>query len=198
PGTEIMMPKAVKWKMSGSLLGTLAYAGYKVGATIVGAVGAIASAGAASLATLLGPLGVLGGYGYKQWYGYKVTKQMYSKLLTESLYYQTLDNNGGVLTRILDEAEEQEFREAVLAYFALWRFAPPQGWTGEQLDDYVEMYLEANAKLEVDFEIGDALDKVERLGLVTKTGNMYKAVPIATALEKLDYRWDNYFQYNKS
>jgi hypothetical protein len=198
PGTEIMMPKAVKWKLGGSFFGTIGYAVFKIWSAIVGAATAVFTAGVAGIAALLTPLGVLAGYGYKQWYGYKVTKQMYSKRLVESLYYQTLDNNGGVLTRILDEAEEQEFREAVLAYYALWRFAPPQGWTGEQLDDYVEMYLESNANLKVDFEIGDALDKVERLGLVTKAGEMYKAVPITTALEKLDYRWDNYFQYNQS
>jgi hypothetical protein len=119
-------------------------------------------------------------------------------MLTESLYYQTLDNNAGVLTHILDEAEEQECREAILAYFCLLRHAPPQGWTSEQLDDYVEMYLEGSAKLKVDFEIGDALEKVERLGVVVKSNNFYKAVPLEKALEKLDYRWDNYFQYNKS
>src|SRR5207244_8380050 len=149
--------------MSGSLVGTLGYAGYKVGHAIVVGITAAFSAGAAGVAMLLGPLGVIGGYGYKQWAGYKITKQMYSKLLTESLYYQTLDNNGGVLTRILDEAEEQECREAILAYYCLWRYGPPQGWTAEQLDDYVELYLEGAADLKVDFEIGDAIDKVERL-----------------------------------
>ena len=65
----------------------------------------------------------LGGYGYKQYAGYQITKQTYSKMLTESLYYQNLDNNAGVFHRLLDAAEEQECREAVLAYFFLWRFA---------------------------------------------------------------------------
>ena len=67
-----------------------------------------------------------------------------------------------------------------------------------QLDDYVELYLEGNANLKVDFEIGDALDKVERLGVVEKQGEFYKAVSLPAALERLDYRWDNYFQYNKA
>ena len=58
--------------------------------------------------------------------------------------------------RLLDEAEEQQCRETYLAYFCLWRFAPPQGWTAEQLDDYVEMYLEGAAGLKVDFEVGGA------------------------------------------
>ena len=52
-----------------------------------------------------------------------------------------------------------------------------------KLDDYVEMYLEGTTKLKVDFEIGDALEKVERLGVVYKEGNMWKAVPLAQALE---------------
>jgi hypothetical protein len=198
PGTQIMMPRAVKYKMSGTALGTIGYAVWKVWATIIGAVGTIVGVGAAGVAALLGPLGILGGYGYKQWYSYQVTRQTFSKMLTESLYYQTLDNNAGVLTRLLDEAEEQECREAILAYYCLWRFAPPQGWSAEQLDDYVEMYLEGAAKLKVDFEIGDAIEKVERLGVVEKVNGLYRAVALPTALEKLDYRWDNYFQYNKA
>ena len=60
------------------------------------------------------------------------------------------------------------------------------------------MELEGRLGLKVDFEIGDALEKLERLGLVSKQGERYRAAPIETALERLDYRWDNYFQYNKA
>ncbi len=199
PGTRMQMPKAQKGKLGASLLGTIGYGIYKVWFDIITAAkmavgGALTFAGQAAL----GPLVLLGGYGYKQYAGYQITKQTYSKMLTESLYYQNLDNNAGVLTQLLDEAEEQECREAILAYFCLLEHAPPQGWTAPMLDDYVEMYLEGNANLKVDFEIGDALDKVERLGVVEKHGEFYKAVPLATALERLDYRWDNYFQYNKA
>ena len=199
PGARLQMPRAQKGKLGASLLGTIGYGIYKVWFDIVMAAkmavgGALTFAGQAAL----GPLVLLGGYGYKQYASYQITKQTYSKMLTESLYYQNLDNNSGVLTQLLDEAEEQECREAILAYFCLLEHAPPQGWTGPMLDDYVEMYLEGNANLKVDFEIGDALDKVERLGVVEKYGEFYKAVPLPTALEKLDYRWDNYFQYNKA
>jgi len=199
PGARVQMPRAQKGKLGASLLGTIGYGIYKVWfdlyqATMAALEGALSFAGHAAL----GPIALLGGYGYKQYAGYQITKQTYSKMLTESLYFQTLDNNSGVLTRLLDEAEEQECREAILAWFCLWRYAPTEGWTDEMLDDYVEMYLEQHANLEVDFEIGDALEKVERLGIVQKTGDRWKAVPLASALEKLDYRWDNYFQYNKA
>lgn len=137
----------------------------------------------------------LGGYGYKSYHSYQVKKQDYSLRLTKSLYYKSLDNNNGVLMRLLDEAEEQECRETFLAYFCLWKYAPSEGWTAEQLDDYVEMYLEGNANLKVDFEIGDALAKLERLKIVRKTGAVYHAEPIDKSLEMLDLTWDNYFKY---
>jgi hypothetical protein len=78
----------------------------------------------------------------------------------------------------------------------LWKYAPPEGWTAEQLDDYVELYLEGNANLKVDFEIGDALAKLERLQIVKKSGGAYHAQPLDKALEMLDWTWDNYFKYS--
>ena len=50
--------------------------------------------------------------------------------------------------------------------------------------------------LKVDFEIGDAIAKLERMHIVRKHGNRYSAVPIEKALEMLDWTWDNYFKYN--
>jgi hypothetical protein len=136
------------------------------------------------------------GYGYKSWHGYTTTKQRYSLNLTQSLYYQNLDNNGGVIFHLLDEAEEQECREAILAYYFLWRRAGHDGWTSAALDDYVEVYLEKHANLKVDFEIGDAIDKLEKLHIVARVGDRYRAHPLAKALEMLDWTWDNYFKFN--
>jgi hypothetical protein len=155
---------------------------------ILGAIGGVAALWSLTLA--------LGGYGYKSYHSWQVKKQTYNYQLTRSLYYQTLDSNTGVLMRILDEAEEQECRETYLAYYYLLKHAPPQGWTPEQLDDYVEMELERAVGLKVDFEIGDALAKLERLRIVKKVGKQYHAVPLEKALEMLDWQWDNYFKYN--
>ena len=77
----------------------------------------------------------------------------------------------------------------------LWREAGSTGWTAEQLDDRAEAYLEQAANIKVDFEIGDALAKLERLRLVERRANSYVAVGIETALQRLDDAWDNIFQY---
>jgi hypothetical protein len=189
PGARVQMPGLTKWKMGGSLFGGLGYMLYTIMRSFLAAV-------VLGVAYLLGPLVALFGYGYKQWYGYQVTKQAYSLQLTQSLYYQNLDNNAGVLFHLLDEAEEQECREAMLAYYYLWRFAGERGWSPANLDDYVEMDLERLAGIQVDFEIEDALDKLEKLNIVEKIEGRYRAFPIEKALEMLDWKWDNYFKYS--
>ena len=136
------------------------------------------------------------GYAYRSYYSYRTKRQAYILQLVRSLYFKALDSNTGVLMRLFDEAEEQECREVYLAYFCLGRCAPPQGWTAAQLDDYVELYLEGAAGLKVDFEIGAALEKLERMRLARKDGDHYTAVPLGKALEMLDWTWDNYFKYN--
>lgn len=203
PGTSLQMPWHQQIKLGGSLVGTLGWGIYSLWTKLIGAIYAIAGLATTFAITaieyaLLAPFAVLLGYGYKQWHGYQVTRQQYAKMLIESLYYQNLDNNVGALTRLLDEAEEQECRETILAYYYLWKHAPADGWDSGQLDDYVEMELEGKLNLKVDFEIDDALAKLERLEIVRKVGEKYRAVPLEQALEKLDYRWDNYFQYNKA
>jgi hypothetical protein len=204
PGTSLRMPWHQQAKLGGSLIGTFSWGIYSLFTKINIAISTLVTS-AATMAfdlaqfVVLAPLGILLGYGYKQWQGYQVTRQQYAKMLVESLYYQNLDNNMGVLTRLIDEAEEQEARETLLAYFYLWKYAPAQGWNAEQLDEYVEMELEGKTGLKVDFEIGDALDKLVKLQLVRKVEEgRYVAEPLAKALERLDHRWDNYFQYNKA
>jgi hypothetical protein len=199
PGARVRMTKLDRALIAYPLIGGVGVLLFNIFNQVLHSPG---EAGLATLATGLGALatwgaaGALGGYGYKSYYSYQVKKQAYNFRLTKSLYYLSLDNNMGVLMRVLDEAEEQECRETYLAYFCLLKFAPPQGWTAEQLDDYVELYLERYANLKVDFEIGDALAKLERLKIVEKVGEAYRARPLDKALEMLDYTWDNYFKYN--
>lgn len=146
---------------------------------------------------LLTMIGGTIGYGVKSYQGYLNTRQRYQLNLTKSLYYQNLDNNAGVLFRVLDEAEEQECREALLAYFLLWRNSDPNGLDQDSLDRSAEAWLKDNAGLDVDFEVDDALAKLVRLKVVEQpTPGRYIAAPIDLALQRLDETWDNYFAYN--
>jgi hypothetical protein len=189
PGARLKMPGLHRLKLGGSLVSGGAMVGYGITGQVLEAF--------ANPSLFFAPLAAVCGYGYKQYYGYQSTRNIFHLRLTQSLYFQTLGNNLGVLFHLMDEAEEQECREALLAYYYLWRHAGSEGWTAPDLDDYVEMDLERLANLKVDFEIEDAMAKLERLKLVTKNGERYVTVPIEQALEALDYAWDNYFNYNK-
>lgn len=145
-------------------------------------------------------LAKMGGISYaaRLLFGYRNTRAKYQLNLTRSLYAQNLDNSAGVLLRLTDEAEEQEFHEAVLAYFLLWREAPAEGWTETQLDDAAEAYLQQLCGYGVDFEVGDAIHKLERLGLAKPTGDdRWRVVGVRDALLALDEAWDRYFDFKK-
>jgi len=155
---------------------------------------------------LLAALGVYGmlalvggtiGYGVKSFLGYLRTKEKYQLSLTQSLYYQNLDNNAGVIFRVLDEAEEQEFQEAILGYALLLWNAGEEGWTASRLDHEAEAYLSKTLDSDVDFEVHDALVKLDRFGCATETADgHWRATPMTEALRSLDRTWDSYFHHH--
>ncbi|MDP7014234.1 MAG: TMEM143 family protein [Pirellulaceae bacterium] len=139
------------------------------------------------------------GYGVKSFFGYQRTKDKYQLSLTKHLYYQNLGNNAGVLFNVLNEAEDQEAREAILGYALLWREAGEDGWTPQDLDARAERVLSEQASIEVDVEIHDVMAKLQRLQLAHEQGSgRYVAVPIDEALRQLDHAWDNFFSYHDS
>jgi hypothetical protein len=130
------------------------------------------------------------GYAYKTWYGYQQTKQAYHLNLTQSLYFQNLDSNAGVLTRLYDEAEEQECRTTILAYFCVWRYAGPEGWSADDLDASMDLYLDRYADVAVVCEKGEGLARLKKLRLVEEKGDRFRAVPLAGAVEALAHHAD--------
>jgi len=187
PGTRFQMTRWEKGKIALPTLSGLAMTVFKI----------ISTALVLPIWGLLTLIGGTIGYGVKSYQGYLNTRQKYQLNLTQSLYYQNLDNNAGVLFRLLDEAEEQECREALLAYFLLWRESDSGGWDQETLDRAAENWLKEKADLDVDFEVDDALAKLVRLRVVEQPfPERYAAASLETALQRLDEAWDDYFAYN--
>jgi hypothetical protein len=129
------------------------------------------------------------GYGYKSYYDYQQTRQAYHLNLTQSLYFQNLDSNAGVLTRLFDEGEEQETRTTLLAYYCLWRYAAPEGATAEELDTAMELYLDCYAEVPLLCETGEALNLLVKIGLAEAHEGRYRAMPLTQALETLRTGW---------
>jgi hypothetical protein len=135
--------------------------------------------------------------GVNSFFGFHRAKHKHLSSMIRNLYYLTLANNATVLNRLVDSAEEEEYKETMLAYFFLWRrLGQPEEWTMEQLDAHVEEFLKSVSGVDIDFEISDALGKLFRLGLARRdVQGRLRAVPIDQALIALDRHWDNSFVY---
>lgn len=141
-------------------------------------------------------LATLGGFLFKQFSKFKNRKLRFMKTLAENLYFKNLDNNAGVFHHLVDAAEEEEFKEALLAYLFLARNA--KGLSRPELDGAVESWFAADWDCDLDFEVDDALGKLERWGLVRRRNERLTALPLPEAKTRLDQLWDNFFTYRQS
>ena len=135
--------------------------------------------------------------GVNSFFGFHRAKQKHLSEMIHKLYYLTLANNSSVLTRLIDSAEEEEYKEAMLAYFFLWRRSGAgEPWIVPALDDHIEDYLRQKTGIEINFEVSDALIKLLRLGLARRDaqGGLH-VTPLDRALAILDRHWDNTFRY---
>jgi hypothetical protein len=151
----------------------------------------------------LGSLGLLGlivapvTAGVNSFFGFHRAKQKHLYAMIHKLYYMSLANNASVLTRVIDVAEDEEYKEAMLAYYFLWRGqASGEPWTVSRLDRRIEQYLREKTGIEINFEVGDALTKLYRLDLAVRDADgRLHATPLDRALEVLDRHWDDTFRY---
>ena len=144
-----------------------------------------------SVLALLASLGAVAGYIWKQISSFKTRKVRFNQALTENLYFKNLDNNQGVFHRLIDDAEEEECKEAMLAYAFLLQAGTPL--TSAELDKKIEQWFSNRWQCELDFDIEDALNKLSDLQLIEFNNQCYTAKPLGEALSVLDKKWDNYF-----
>lgn len=148
----------------------------------------------AALIALFAGLGAVGSYLWKQFNNFKNRKLRFVQSLTQNLYFKNLDNNAGVFHRLIDDAEEEECKEAILAYYFLLTHSTAISAT--ELDQQIERWFRNTLNCELNFEIDDALDKLKRLKLVSETSDgTLTAMPLPQALSTLDQHWDQLFSY---
>jgi hypothetical protein len=124
-------------------------------------------------------------YIIKGFLSYKKTKDKYQLNLTRHLYFQNLDNNSGVLFRILNEAELQDYREMVITYYVLWKFGKA-GMRADQIDEIAEHQLLETINQKIDFEVDDALEKLESIKLIYKERGLWFPLNIDESMKELN------------
>ncbi|HLQ88737.1 MAG TPA: TMEM143 family protein [Xanthobacteraceae bacterium] len=138
----------------------------------------------------------LGGFVARQWFKYKAKALQHQMEVTDKVYFRNINNNAGIFDTVIGSAEDQECKEAFLAYYFL--ITSPAPLTQEQLDQRIELWLLETFGIDLDFEVDDALGKLDRLGLLRRDGEKLSVPNPDKTLARLDYIWDNYFQYNNA
>ncbi|WP_373079497.1 TMEM143 family protein [Zhongshania sp.] len=116
-----------------------------------------------AIIVLLAGAGTIGAYLWKQISNFKNRKLRFNEALTRNLYFKLLDNNAGVLYRLLDDAEESECKESLLAYYFL--LAAHQPLSAQELDQRIEVWFSQRWQCRLDFDVDDALQKLAKLNL---------------------------------
>ncbi len=133
----------------------------------------------------------------KQMKKIKGRRAKYQQTLMQNLYFRVFDNNAGVLHHLIGNAEDEDFKEAVLAYYFLLTRDKPM--TEKELDQEVERWFASSHGSHLDFEVDDAARKLERMGLAKRDdGGRLTVLSMADAKQRTDWLWDNFFSYNEA
>ena len=136
------------------------------------------------------------GFGLKSMFTYRsATQQKYMLNMTQSLYYQNLDNNLGVLLRLLEEGEQQEAGEAILAYFVAVFVLGGEPASLETIDIGCEKILHEVSGLDIDFDVPRTARTLAELGILELDHRGWAALEMDEALAKLNLHWDSRFEH---
>lgn len=148
-----------------------------------------------ALAALSG-LAALGAFVARQWVRYQRQSLLYRTELADNVYFRNMNNNAGIFDYLVGQAEEQECREAYLAYHFL--HAAPSPPTADELDGRIEGWLRETFRLDLDFKVEDALAALERLGLLRRDGERLFVSPLDGAIAQLHDAWNRLLPVEKS
>ena len=190
PNTSPEMRHLDKIKIFAPLVGGLITLGLKFGPLIFGG-----GTGSTSVSIISGICAALGTYILKSYLSYQKTREKYQSQISKDLYFKGQANNAAVLNMIVDLAEEQEVKEALLAYTFL--LVDKDGKHDRKaLDMRIEKWLLESFAVEVGFEVDDALRKLEEMKLLKKfPDGSLTVLSIDESLKVLDHHWDHLFSY---
>jgi hypothetical protein len=139
-----------------------------------------------ALAALSGLL-ALGAFLLRQWGNFHRQSLIHQKQLTDNVYYRNVNNNSGIFTYLIGEAEDQDWKEVLLAYYGLLTEAVPV--TRDMLDTRIEELLARAIGVAADFDVDHALSRLREFDLVIETNDGLLAAPLSDALRRLDREW---------
>ncbi|XP_024183228.1 uncharacterized protein LOC112188360 [Rosa chinensis] len=127
--------------------------------------------------------------------GYKQTWDRYQLLVNKTLYEKTLASGFGSVHFLLDASEQQQYKEAILAYAILLKAKEGKLTSRGSVGDTCERFMYDVFKVKVEMPVDKAIATLLRLGLAAETsigGRItLQAIPCSSAYDSLKQRWNS-------
>ncbi|MCD7468595.1 hypothetical protein HAX54_006959 [Datura stramonium] len=105
------------------------------------------------------------GYCAKIYFTFQQNMAQYQNLITQSMYDKQLDSGRGTLLHLCDDVIQQEVKEVIISYFILMEQGKA---TLSDLDTRCEELIKERFAISCNFDVDDAVQKLEKLGIVSK------------------------------
>jgi len=123
----------------------------------------------------------------RQWTSYDRHTLRHQKEVAHNLQFNKMNNNAGCFDYLIAASEDAEVKEAFLAYALLHFEGKPL--TESELDTKIESWFKERFDVVIDFEIDDAIAKLERLSMVRTINGKLSPVPIEKAIQNCTDNW---------
>ena len=132
----------------------------------------------------------LGAVVFRQAMSFVNTKQRYLVIMAQNLYFHSMADNRGVMVKLTDRAADEDVKEEMLLYSVLCKERARRSDL-DSIDKAIESYLKTTFGVDVDFDLDDALQRLEADGIVREEPDGYLyTMPPHEAAEHLDAKWD--------
>jgi hypothetical protein len=178
PHAEVAMSQVDRLKIIGGGLGALGSVGWKAATVIIKGTLFATNFLWALIAAFLG-------LSVRSFLGYRRAKVLRTSQMTHHLYFQNVANNAGVMDLLISSIAQEELKEGLLAYSMLASAPPGSVRDADGVAERAERWLARAFDVQVDFDVSDALEELDRLGLWDDR-EAWRVCPPAQAIERLD------------
>ncbi|KAL5793511.1 hypothetical protein ACOSP7_002105 [Xanthoceras sorbifolium] len=119
----------------------------------------------ADLWVIIAVLSTVIGYCAKTYFTFQQNLAVYQNLITQSMYDKQLDSGKGTLLHLCDDVIQQEVKEVIISFFILMEQGKA---TLHDLDLRCEELIKEEFGESCNFEVDDAVQKLEKLGIVAR------------------------------
>ncbi|KAF7819338.1 uncharacterized protein G2W53_024793 [Senna tora] len=154
-----------------------------IGSAVVGLVAVVSSLEMpkADLWVMMAVLVSVVTYCAKTYFTFQQNMASYQNLITQSMYDKQLDSGKGTLLHLCDDVIQQEVKEVIVSFYILMEQGKA---TRQDLDQWCEELIKEEFGESCNFDVDDAVHKLEKLGIVTRDSiGRYQCVGLKRANE---------------